>query len=223
MEVFFERRTELAPAIWEYYFIPERPVRYVPGQYISLHNPAAHEDIRGAARTLTLTSVPTDQEISVAARFETELSIYKQKLQALQPGDSLHIDDPMGDVILPKDASVPLIFVAGGLGIASFVSILNELDRTGEQRNISLFYRRQTVEDDPYHGLLEDFPFSQRYDFVKPKDLQAADILAGIAIDSLIYISGSETFVENLRRGLQAQGVSHEQIIFDFFDGYKEL
>ena len=223
MHVSFERREELAPTIWQYYFRPVRPYDYTPGQYADFHLPEVIGDRRGASRVFTLTSIPTDSWLSFAAKFELPMTPYKHGLQNLQPGDSVRIDDAMGDVVLPKHPSIPLVFIAGGLGIASLVSILRELERTQETRAIDLFYARRLEADNPYKQLIERFPLKSFRSYVNPERLNVSDVLPRITAASQVYISGSERFVENLRKELETNGVQHEQIVFDFFDGYSEL
>lgn len=222
MIVKFERRVQLTPDVWEYYFVPERPLGYVSGQYVDVHLPNV-SDPRGPSRVFTLTSLPDEPFLSFAAKFSAPLTPYKLALQNLQPGDAAHIDDAMGDVILPKNPSIPLIFVAGGLGIASFVSILRSLQQGDETRSITLLYALRTAQDDAYPELLKEFTFANKHVFICPNRLIVDDITQIVTEDSLIYLSGSQRFVEGLRTSLQANGIDHEQIIFDFFDGYSEL
>ncbi len=223
MVVKFERREELAPAVWQYFFTPERTLDYIPGQYIDLHVLRAVDDERGPTRTFTLTSLPNEKEISFTAAFPEPGSVYKRALRRLQPWEELRTGDAMGDVVLPKDPSVPLIFVAGGLGIASFVSILRSLEASQEKRQIDLFYGRRTEADNPYDSLLERFPFTSKQCTVSPTRLNAKDIAHQSSPQSLVYISGSQKFVETMRTELIEHGVGREHIIFDFFDGYTDL
>lgn len=216
----FQNRRRLAPDTWEYVFLPERPLLYVPGQYIELRLDAARGDTRGASRVFTLTSLPSDPMLRFAIDVPTPRSQYKHALTELHHGNYAHIGDAMGDVILPKHAGTPLMFVAGGLGIASYVGMLQELTVAGESRHVDLRYAYRQPADVVFADLLDTFPFASRQDFCAPERLQAATIAATLTADSLVYLSGSERFVEDLRTNLQAQGVAHERIVFDFFEGY---
>jgi ferredoxin-NADP reductase len=224
MQVFFKGRRELQPTIWEYSFKSQKPVDFVPGQYVSLQLPGVTGDPRGRSRTFTITSQPGDPLITFVLKHFDPQSPYKTYLQSLdakQPADAA-ITNAMGDVVLPKLASLPLVFVAGGIGIASFISILNSLAKSGEKRSISLLYGMRSPDQLIYRERLESFPFSARRTFISPGRITAKDILELTRPDSLIYLSGSEEFVENLRENLYFHGISRERVVFDFFDGYRD-
>lgn len=224
MQVFFKARRELAPTIWEYSFRPEKPVDFVPGQYVGLQLPGVEGDPRGRSRTFTITSLPSDPLVTFVLKHFDAQSPYKTYLQSLDAARpaAAAITNAMGDVVLPKLASLPLVFVAGGIGIASFVSILNSLVKSSESRSISLLYGLRTPDQLIYRELLESFPFAARRTFISPQHLTAKDILQPTGPDSLIYLSGSEHFVENLRENLYFHGISRERVVFDFFDGYHD-
>lgn len=224
MKVFFEKREELAPAIWEYYFRPERPFSFVPGQYVTLHLPVVSDDPRGPARVFTLTSLPTDALLSFIVKFQDHVSLYKQSLESLCKHDEAKIDDAMGDVILPKDPLVPLVFIAGGIGLASFASSIKWLGKRQEKRALNLFYAVRHKSEVILSDVLDAYPFGlAKNTVVAPNRLQTKAMAAKITPHTLVYISGSEKFVDGIRSDLQRLGVPDQQIIFDFFDGYAEL
>ncbi len=224
MKVFFEKREKLAPAIWEYYFRPERPFSFVPGQYVTFHLPKVGDDPRGPARVFTLTSLPTDALLSFIVKFQDPISIYKQSLETLHKHDEAKIDDAMGDVILPKDPLVPLVFIAGGIGLASFASSIKWLSKRHEKRVLNLFYTVRQKSEVILSDVLDAYPFGlAKTTVLAPNRLQTETVAAKITPATLVYISGSEKFVDDIRIDLQKWGVSDQQIIFDFFDGYAEL
>lgn len=223
MKVFFERRTELAPGIWQYDFRPERTVDFVPGQYVDLQLPGVIGDPRGASRTFSMTSLPTDPAISFVLKHFGLQSAYKHALQALQPDAEASISDAMGDLVLPKSPDIPLVFVAGGIGIASFASMLLQLLATRQERQIFFFYALRSRREQIFRDLTDGYPLALKSIAIAPNRLSAQEIVDSTPPDALMYLSGSEAFVEGLRTDLAALGVAHEQIIFDFFDGYAEL
>jgi ferredoxin-NADP reductase len=223
MKLWFERREELAPAIWEYYFRPERPVDFTPGQYAHFYILTPLNDPRGQLRTFSFTSLPADEFVSFVAKFTTPMSPYKQALQALQPGDELRLDDALGDLVLPKLPTVPLVYIAGGIGIASFVGMFKELLRTRQERQIYLFYALRARNEQIYQDLTAAYPLALFHKTIAPHRLTADEIVGAVPPEALFYLSGSLGFVEGLHAGLRALGVPHEQIVFDYFDGYTDL
>ena len=224
MKVWFERREELAPSIWQYYFRPERPVRFAPGQYVHVQLRHLMDDPRGPSRTFTLTSLPEEELVSFVVKYIQPISTYKQALEWLEPGDEAKIDDPMGDVILPKSPRIPLVLVAGGIGIASFIGMIRQLTQKHEPRTIQLFYALRHKSESIFLDDIQAYPFPiKRSLHIAPDRLQPDQVAAAVKPETLVYISGSERFVEDMCASLELRGVTHEQIIFDFFDGYADL
>lgn len=223
MKVFFERREELAPSIWQYYFRPERPVDFVPGQYADFHILQPLNDLRGQSRTFSFTSLPSDELISCVFKILPGASPYKQVMQALRPGDELRLDDPMGDLVLPKLPTIPLVFLAGGIGIASFASMLRDLLKRREERQIFLFYALRSRNEQIFRELTESYPLALKQVVFAPNRLSAQEIINSTPPNSFMYLSGSQKFVEGLQTDLESQGIPRERTAFDYFDGYAEL
>src|SRR4051812_20265352 len=112
MNVTLERIEELRPHIRTYYFKAGQPVHYTAGQYIDLRVPHDNPDDRGESRQFTLSSSPTEQLLAITTKLAAgRSSTFKQALWALQPGAVLQMSEPIGDFVLPKDPSIPLIFI----------------------------------------------------------------------------------------------------------------
>ncbi len=223
MKVFFEQRAELAPGIWQYFFRPERPIDFVPGQYASLQLSEITGDPRGSSRVFSLTSLPGQPLVSFVLKHFTLQTPYKHRLQALQPGDSAQLADAMGDLVLPKNPNIPLVFVAGGIGIASFVSMLEHLLSVREERQVFLFYGLRTQREQIFREIISAYPLAFTGVAISPNHIMASEIIGSTPPDALLYLSGSQRFVEGLRSSLNTLGVEHARIAFDYFDGYTEL
>lgn len=219
----FDGREEISPGVWEYTLTPERRLDYIPGQYVDVQILRDFSDRRGRGRIFTLTSTPDEPTLKFALKFPKPGSSYKRQLWSLKPGETVKIGDAMGDVVLPKNPATPLIFIAGGLGIASFVSSLKWLENTKELRTVYLFYGRRSSNDNPYGELVEHFPFASKRTAVSPERITADEVLTAAAPEALFFISGSQGFVENFRSELVAHSISHERIVFDYYDGYVYL
>jgi ferredoxin-NADP reductase len=223
MQLSFVKREELSPSIWEYYFRPERPIDYVPGQYVDIALGDVQDDPRGKSRVFTLTSLPTDELISFVLTFPEPHSIYKQHLELLQEGDPARCNNAMGDLILPKDPARPLVFIAGGIGIASYVSMLKKLLAKREERDIFLFYAMRSRYEQIFKDLTDSYPLRLKTIVIAPNRLTAQQIVDSTPPDALIYLSGSMRFVEGLRLSLEMLGRERNEIVFDYYDGYVEL
>lgn len=220
MQISFVSKREITHTVWEFRFLPDTVVQYTPGQYAHFRLPAlAHE----RDRAFSLTSHPSEPEIRFITRFATPLSAYKAALASLHHGDTLHIDEPMGDCILPRLANIPVVFIAQGIAIASYLSMLTECARSNLEHRITLLWARRS-EDDPLKNLIPgEIPHFKQIDIHYPQRIKADDILPHVFANSLVYLSGSQSFVEQLGRNLEAVGISRQHLIYEYYDGYHTL
>ncbi len=224
MKVSFLGKREVAPNVWEFRFQPETAVEYVPGQYARLTFPFRISDPHGKQhRTFTLTSHPSESELRFITRLEEPYSVYKQHLHRLKPSDTMLIDEPHGDAVLPRLATTPLVFVAQGIALASYVSMLRECCLRSLTHPITLFWARRS-EDDRLENLIPgEIPDFERVDIHYPTRLTAAEIQAKITPQSLTYLSGSQSFVESIGAELEAASTPRERLIYDYYEGYVHL
>ena len=124
VKVIFEKSYHEAENIVTFFFKPEQSVQYTAGQFVELTIPHNNPDKRGIKRWLTLSSSPKQALLSITTKFASTSSSYKTALLKLEPGTELNMSSPIGDFVLPKLSQTPLIFVAGGIGITPFHSML---------------------------------------------------------------------------------------------------
>jgi len=221
MKVTFDHSEPTAQNIITFYFKPDREVRYQAGQFIELRLPHDNKDSRGDKRWFTLSSSPSEDLLSITTKFTAENgSSFKNTLHSLQPGAVLDMASPMGDFVLPKDASIPLVFVAGGIGCTPFHSMVSYLQDSGEDRNVLLLYAANNEGEVAFKDTFSKL--GPRLQMIIGERLDADKILelAGEKPDQYIYLSGPEPMVEALEKGLKTAGVNKKHIRTDFFPGY---
>jgi ferredoxin-NADP reductase len=226
-----------AQTIASFLFEPSGQYRYEAGQYSVFTIPHHMPDNRGTSRTMTLSSSPTEDLLKITLRlFGNEGSSFKRALIALHPGDEVTIFESMGDLVLPLDTSQPLLFVAGGVGVASYVGMMQWLLDKRQQRDITLLYAVSRPDDiilqQPFDAYAGRYPLTKQlytpivnsaYDFIGDiirGHLSGAAIVPYIRPETLVYLSGPENMVTDLLVELKTDGVSNQQIIFDYFEGY---
>lgn len=69
-----------------------------------------------------------------------ELGDYTRHIGELAIGGRAYVDGPYGAFDVPADPAVPLVLLAGGIGVAPFLSMLRTLVARGEPRNVLLIY-----------------------------------------------------------------------------------
>lgn len=117
-------RRKLAPGIWEWSFLPTRPLRFAPGQYLELDLSGGRTDRRGARRAFSITSAPGADVVTIAVRVPVRPSAFKQRLLALEPDAVVHATAISGDFTWSPAPTQPRLLVAGGIGVTPFVSQL---------------------------------------------------------------------------------------------------
>ena len=231
MQVVFNHRHDEAPNIATFYFQPERHLQYTAGQYIELRFPHESADNRGQKRWFTLSSSPTEPLLSITTKFASEHgSGFKQALRKLQPGNTLHMSEPLGDFVLPKLLQTPLVFVAGGIGITPFHSILSWLSATNEKRPITMLYGVNTEDEIIFQDTLHK---AQQHAVIVvnnpspawggERGLITPELVMGIGRptpESLVYISGPEPMVQKLSKDLVHVGLNRQQLVVDEFLNY---
>ncbi len=219
----FVEKKLLANDVWQYSFIAKKPVEYVPGQYARFTFPYPIADPRGKQhRTFSFTSHPSDSTIRFITRLDPPLSVFKQPLSELDPGATMYIDEPHGDAILPRLETTPIILIAQGIALASYLSMLQEVTLHGLIHPISLLWVRSS-QDAKLASLIPILTFQHRVELAYPERLTVNQIRLYDSPDSLLYLSGSQTFVETLGGALEATGVPRERIIYDYYSGYADL
>jgi len=137
-------------------FKPETPLSWQPGQYMHYVLPHPDSDDRGTERWFTNSAAPSEGKVMVSTRIDdAHGSSFKRALVALRPGDEVEADGPEGDFTV-EDESQQYIFVAGGIGITPFRSILTEAHAQGKQLNVDLLYANRD-EDIPFKEQLESY------------------------------------------------------------------
>lgn len=218
----FISKEHLVNDVWTYYFTRPDGYDFLAGQYAEIIVPHEVADNRGSRRTFTFSSSPNEEELAITLKIPAACSSYKAALAKLNPGDTVQLSQPLGDLVLPLIESTPLIFIAGGLGIASFRSMLVHTTEAKEHRPIELHYALRDASERIFEAEIEEssaqaslYTSENKLSVYKLKELQNNN--------ALFYISGSENFVMSIKNSLLAEGVSSTNIVFDYYDGYAEL
>lgn len=224
MQVLFDHSEELTKGIRTFWFKPKKPISYIAGQFIELYLPHEKTDERGQKHWFTLSSSPTEPLLSITTRIFYKRSTFKDTLLHLKPGTEVRMAEPMGDFILPKDKARRIVFVVAGIGITPMRSMVKWLKDSREKRQIHLIYAAKSEQMAVFKDLFE--AYGAKIDLVLDGSLNASKILKLIGElkpDHLIYLSGPEPMVEEFDKDLKKLGVKPEQLLTDFFPGYKNV
>ena len=229
-------RTEVAEGTMAFQF--ERPKHFVfkAGQYIDLTLSAQPGLPNGLTHTFSIASSPCDEELVVTTRIRG--TVFKQAISVLPIGSRARIEGPMGSFSLHKNTARPAVFLAGGIGIAPFLSMLFYAQAKKLGHPIILFYANRYLEDaafiDELWRLERDHP---RFRFVptltrtdknyrgwkgETGHISSEMLLTHVRIlrGPIYYIAGPPTMVAGVHRTLIDAGVDEDDIRMEEFGGY---
>jgi hypothetical protein len=132
--------TQLAPDIYEFRFVGAAGLRFRPGQYLEWTLGHSRPDTRGNRRYFTIASSVDEPEVRLGVKFYPAASSFKRALLAMKPGSEIAASHLAGEFVLPTDKREKLVFMAGGIGITPFRSMIKHLlDRNEASDHRSLF------------------------------------------------------------------------------------
>jgi len=109
-------------------------MRYLPGQYVNVSVPGTPE-----TRSYSFSSMPRDGVVQFLVRNIPGGLMSSYLAERAKAGDSVTIAGPMGSFYL-RDVTRPVLFLAGGTGLAPFLAMLEELERTTPTQPIHMVY-----------------------------------------------------------------------------------
>jgi ferredoxin-NADP reductase/Na+-translocating ferredoxin:NAD+ oxidoreductase RnfD subunit len=229
------RIEQLTSGAHDFIFKPDRKLDFEPGQYLDWTLAVRKPDDRGNRRPFTIASAPSESEVRLGVKFYKSPSAFKRSLSAMQPGDVIFGSQLAGDFTLPKDRSTKLAFIAGGIGVTPFRSMVQDLIDRRDERSVVLLYGNDNVGEIAYADV---FDRAERELGIKTVYAVAQDTGLGSNMhkgfidaaliqrevpdykDRMFYISGPRAMVLRFRRVLRELGVARSRIREDFFPGF---
>jgi ferredoxin-NADP reductase len=208
-------------------------VAFRPGQYFFVTLPdVGHQDERGLRRHISVVTSPGEGVLGLATRMRD--SAFKRTLGELPVGAEVDVEPPKGDFALPEDTSRPLVFIAGGIGITVFRSMLRHIHEERLPYKVTLVYsnrdRESTAFLDELQGLEQELP-DFRLILTMTQDSgwegEARKIDAGFLREYLgdlggltFVVAGPPGMVEAMQEALDEAGVPEEHVLAQRFSGY---
>ncbi len=144
--VALKKRQDIATGTMAFYFDRPAGFTFKAGQFIDLSLPnLLKSDPEGHTRALTLASAPSEQQLMVATRLRD--TAFKRMLTEMPIGTSIDLEGPFGQLTLPSDDSRTIVFLAGGIGITPFRSMLVEAAHHKISHRLILIYSNRHPKD----------------------------------------------------------------------------
>jgi ferredoxin-NADP reductase len=139
-------RKEAAADTTAFYFERPRDFTFKAGQYLSLTMIDPPEtDAKGNTRKFSISSPPEETAVMITTRARD--TAFKRVLKTMKLGTKLTMEGPFGDLVLHGDSSRPAVFLAGGIGVTPFRSILLSAALAKLPHRLFLFYSNRRPED----------------------------------------------------------------------------
>jgi ferredoxin-NADP reductase/Na+-translocating ferredoxin:NAD+ oxidoreductase RnfD subunit len=235
LQLIFKERNQIAQNTYDFVFESDYIPKYKPGQYLEWTLSHNSPDLRGNRRYFTIASSPTENNIRIGVKFYDKPSTFKQRLLSLEKGSKASADQLSGDFVLPDEPSQKAVFIAGGIGITPFRSMIKYLLDKNQKRDITLFYSNTTKDSIAYSDLLksasDNLGIKTVYTLTDEKDPNWDGETGFVNKDMIVkhvpdykthnfYISGTHQMVVAMESLLKSLGIPKKQIKVDFFPGY---
>jgi ferredoxin-NADP reductase len=139
-------RTRVADGTMAFQFEKPEDFHFKPGQYVDLTIPDPEDGVASwVTHTFSIASSPLSRDLLVTTRMRN--TIFKRTLAVLPIGSEARIEGPMGSFHLHSDTGRPAVLLAGGIGIAPFLSILSHAAQEKLSHPLFLFYANRQVKD----------------------------------------------------------------------------
>jgi ferredoxin-NADP reductase len=210
-------------------------VEFRPGQYFFVTLPSlGDEDEKGLRRHITVVTSPNEKGVlGFATRMRD--SAFKRTLRELPLGSEVEVEPPKGKFALPEDTSRPLVFVAGGIGITVFRSMLRYIHEERLAYRVMLIYSNRDLEStaflDELRELEQSLPafrliltMTQDPGWDGESRKVDGEFVKHYLDDDLnqyrFLLAGPPAMAEGVQTALQEAGVQDANVIAERYSGY---
>jgi ferredoxin-NADP reductase len=230
-----EKREVAAGTLLVVFDLLGEEVDFRPGQYfwVTLLDPP-YEDEKGPRRHISVVTSPNDRGVlGLCTRLRD--SAFKRSLAELPVGAEVDVEQPKGDFVLPDDTDVPYVFVAGGIGITVFRSMLRYIVEEGLEHRVTLVYSNRDRKSTAFLDELSELERSnENIDLVltmtddpewdgETRMIGPELLRAHLGDDLGAYrylLAGPPGMVEGVTAQLREAGIPDERIRPERFSGY---
>lgn len=232
-----QKKETVAKDTLSFFFNKPDGFDYQAGQNadFTLINPS-ETDTEGNKRTFSFSSSPDETELVWTTRMRD--TAYKRTLQQMPIGTEIEMKGPYGDMTLHNRFEKPAIFIAGGIGIAPFFSMIKYATTKQLPHKIMLFYSNRKPEDAAFLNELTNLEKLNKNLKLIPTMTQmdlsqqpwhgetgyiTSDLLKkyiSIPEGPIYYLAGPPAMLASMSKVLTLIGVNNDDIRSEEFSGY---
>jgi len=211
-----------------------KTIKYTPGQYIQLLTPPYEKSKEEVYRAYSISSDPADESVvELIIRLVPGGICTTYCFEYLKEGDEVTFNGPYGEFHL-SDTDAPIVFIAGGSGMAPIKCILHHMKNTANERKATYYFGANKVEElclvdlmKQFEEELENFEFvpvvvgsedGERWEGEKGLVTDAVRRNVKNAPETEAYLCGSPGMIDASIAVLKELGMQDEAIFYDKFE-----
>jgi ferredoxin-NADP reductase len=231
------RREEVAEGTIAFHFEKPSGFAFKAGQSadVTLIDPP-DTDAEGNTRTFSIASPPFENELVFTTRMRD--TAFKRSLKNGPLATEVKIGSAAGSFTLHKNPAKPAVFLAGGIGITPFLSMVRQADHDHLPHKLYLFYSNRRPEDAAFLNTLQTLEKTNpnfrlictMTELSKSKkewkgetvliDKEMLSRHLAVLQGPIYYIAGPPTMVAAMRQTLVSAGIDEDDIRAEEFAGY---
>lgn len=215
-------------------FQVQEPFSFIAGQYCFVILPnLLYPDDRGGKRHFSIVNSPNQKGIiTIATRLRD--SGFKKTLNELPIGSEVSLGPIAGAFTLPDNTQRPLVFIAGGIGITPYMSMLWYIKEESLPYKITLVYSNRNQSSTAFLEELQNYPLPPTtYNLIltmtddpnwqgerRKVDAKFIKEYFPNVNANFYYVVGPPAMVDPVQRSLLEAGVDISNIKIENFTGY---
>jgi Na+-transporting NADH:ubiquinone oxidoreductase subunit F len=217
-------------------FAEGQRMKYTPGQYVQFLSPTYEKSSEEVYRAYSISSDPSEKNsIELIVRRVPDGICTTYMFDYLKKGERVKINGPYGHFYL-RDTQTPIVFIAGGSGIAPIKCMLHHMQNTKSARRAVFFFGVRSMKDlflldkmKAFESTIEAFEFIPVVSQPEPgAKWQGATGRVTTAASEYLkkqqdaeqyegYLCGSPGMIESSINVLTGCGIPEEKIYYDKF------
>jgi predicted ferric reductase len=207
-------------------YLKGKPIQYKPGQFLTIQ--LARNGRVSESHPFTIAASPGEDRLAISVK---SLGDFTSTIPDTTSSDRAYIDAPYGVFSYLNHDAPNLVFIAGGIGITPFMSMLRDLRDKGLERNVLLIWANKTERDIAFRAELKEMAsdmaslrvvhvLSRQQDWPGERGYVDADLLQRYLAemrDPQVFLCGPPAMTKGVLRALHALGIPRSRIHYEQF------
>jgi predicted ferric reductase len=207
-------------------YLKGKPIKHKPGQFLTIQ--LVRNGRVSESHPFTISANPGEDRLAISVK---SLGDFSSTIPDTMTSDRAYIDAPYGVFSYLNHDAPNLVFIAGGIGITPFMSMLRDLRDKGLERNVLLIWANRTEGDIAFRAELEDmesnmaslrvvYVLSRQQDWPGERGYVDADLLQRYMAemrDPQVFLCGPRAMRKGVLRALSALGIPRSRIHYEQF------